>query len=476
MNATAIPIRPLLAAFATLAISANAQNTTPAAPPSPVVRESGEILTGTAGTPTGQRIAEPADALMTGIPKWWNGKRMFSGDLNPIFETRDRLDAKGIDLVSNYRGALFGILASQGGSRATWLDQIDLGATLKPDEMFDNKSLEGLLAFVNFRYRDNSPPNNPNTTVQADSMFNPTNWGSGTQVRLLAFGVQATSNDLFPIEDLLTLRAGWIQPQREFIDQPLSKIFQNNAINSNKGIGGSIPFGSSFTTWGGTLNIAAHSFYLKNGIFMSYPNPGATANHGFAFSGNSADPSLNGLFYMGEAGWKPEFGEDALPGRYAFGSYFYGAPGGLTTTWSGDTIAGLYGFYFQADQMLLREPSTGTQRSSEGLSAFNLLTFCPSKVEQNTFPFYFQSGLAYTGPLPSRDKDIIAAAIGYGLYSEQGTGNPGPNYTAVIEICYRVQLGGWTYIEPYFQYIVRPDGTSDVANAAILGFETGVVF
>jgi hypothetical protein len=103
-------------------------------------------------------------------------------------------------------------------------------------------------------------------------MFNPSNWQTGTQFRVTSFGLEIGTENLLPIEDMVTLRAGWLQPQREFIDQSLSKLFLNNAVNSAKGVDGNIPFSSSFSTWSGTLKFNLHeTVYLKNGLFMSYP-------------------------------------------------------------------------------------------------------------------------------------------------------------------------------------------------------------
>jgi carbohydrate-selective porin OprB len=462
------------AAAACLAAPLAAQQAT--LPPGPVVLTSGEILTGTAGTLTGERVPIPADARMQGFEKWWNGKSLASGTINPVFEARDALGEKGLILEANYRGAFFGVLSAQGGPMASWLDQIDLGARIKPGEIPGLERLGALQAFVAFRYRDQAAQMNPNNAVQAESMFNPTNWAVGRQFRLLSFGFEAGTRALLPVEDMLVLRGGWLQPQREFIDQPLSKMFLNTAITSNKGIGGNIPFGSSFSTWGGTLKLSLPAdLYIKNGLFMSFPNASASSNHGFSFRGNAADPSLNGLFYMGEAGATPKFGEQKLEGRFAFGAYFYGTPGGQTTTWSGNTAPGQYGFYFQADQRLTRESGGDAAKPPrEGLSVFNLLTLSPGNAVENTFPLYFQSGLAYEGAIPGRDKDLAIAAIAYGVYERNS--KPARDYTAVVELGYRAQLGGWTYIQPYFQYLVRPNGTSQVANAAVIGFQTGVVF
>lgn len=46
----------------------------------------------------------------------------------------------------------------------------------------------------------------------------------------------------------------------------------------------------------------------------------------------------------------------------------------------------------------------------------------------------------------------------------------------MLEGGYRFQLNGWSYVQPFFQYFSRPNGTEEVANAAVLGFLTGLVF
>jgi len=115
--------------------------------------------------------------------------------------------------------------------------------------------------------------------------------------------------------------------------------------------------------------------------------------------------------------------------------------------------------------------------SKQGLSTFNLLTFAPGYAVKNTYPFYFQSGLVYTGLIPGRDEDLTMISLGYGAY--QGDVSPAVDgYTAVIEGGYRFQINGWSYIQPFAQYFSHPNGTGTAAvqNAAVLGFLAGLVF
>ncbi|MFZ4780411.1 MAG: carbohydrate porin, partial [Terrimicrobiaceae bacterium] len=361
--------------------------------------------------------------------------------------------------------------------------------------------------FAQFRYRDSQADANPNRFVEASSLFSPTNWYSGTQFRVMQFGLEIGSADLLPVKDMIVLRGGWLQPQKEFIDQPLSKLFLNNAVNSAKGVGGNIPFSSSFSTWGGTLRIKpVEWYYLKGGLFMSYPQATASGNHGLAYQGYGPDSSQNGLMAMVETGVTPKIGPSELPGKFAIGGYYYG---GTKKSFPGTSGYGQYGMYFQADQMLWREPSpepgplakgpsdgkytvsgkdfkapVAAEKpalSSQGLSVFNLVTLAPKY--NNLYPFYFQSGLVYTGLIPHRDEDLTMFSIAYGSYSYyniENLQNSGvvnqPNYTIFLEGGYRIQINHWAFLQPFVQYEIRPAGNGLVQNATILGFSTGLTF
>lgn len=450
---------------------------------------SGAVLSGTAGTIDGVRMRAHEGNLSSPCSDWWNGKYMLGGRGNLLFDARRAAGDRGLTFTGYYQGAFFGAVAAQGGSKGFWDEQLTFGADLDFGKFLQVEPLEGVSGFVLARYRDSWPGSNPNTVVEAQSMFNPSNWQSGTQARLLAMGLYYGSGTRLAVKDMVVVRLGWLQPQRDFADQPLSKLFLNNAVNSAKGIGGNIPFSSSFSTWGGVLKLRLHdTVQFNNGLYMSFPSPTASANHGLQFDGS---PGKNGLFYMSEASYTPLLGEAKLPGKYAFGGYYYGTPGGQTVTWNGNTAPGQYGFYFQADQMLYREPDAAVaaggknfkevvpakeqQMRKQGLSTFNLLTFAPGYAKANNFPFYFQSGMVYTGLFPSRGEDLTMASIGYGAY-QGGVGSVEKSYTAVLEGGYRWQLNGWSYVQPFVQYFVRPNGTSQVQNAAVLGFLAGLVF
>lgn len=461
-----------------------------------------------AGTGVSAINTDSSASHESALAAWWNGKTLTGN----WFGVRDTLkDDYGLKLGGKYYGAFFGVVDSQNGSRGFWDQGIEFSGEQNFGKLFNAEALEGLTAFGGARWRDSRQSADPNQFVEASSMFNPSNWISGTQWRLLSAGLQYTTGNDLPVEDAVILRAGWLQPQKEFVDQPLSKLFLNNAINSSKGIGGNIPFSSSFSTWGGTIQVKPVEWhYAKAGLFMSYPSATASSNHGLAFQGFARDTSRNGLFAIGEVGVTPKIGPAELPGRYAFGGYYYEQE---NTSYFGSDYNGFFGFYWQADQVLFREPtheptpvvvkgpSDGKSfappggksfkepviaadppaLNQQGLSTFNLLYVAPKY--NNQYSFYFQSGLVYQGLIPTRDDDLTLIAIGYGAYSfnqiqaRQDSGvTDQPNYTGVIEGGYRFQINQWAFLQPFVQYIFHPNGTRAIANDTILGFSTGAAF
>ncbi|MEI6070698.1 MAG: carbohydrate porin [Verrucomicrobiae bacterium] len=437
----------------------------------------------------------------TPLADWWNGKYMTGN----WFGVRDALADKGLTFNGKYYGAFFGVVDSERGARGFWDQGIEFGAEHNFGKLLNVEALNGVKGFAQFRYRDSQLAADPNQFVMGNSLFSPTNWYSGTQFRVLSFGLEVGTAGLLPVKDMVVLRGGWLRPQAEFIDQPLSKLFLNNAVASAKGVGGNIPFSSSFATWGGTLKIKPTEWsYLKGGLFMSYPQATASKNHGVAFQGYGPDTSQNGLMTMVETGLTPKIGPSQLPGKYAIGGYYYGTS---KKSFLGTTGYGQYGMYIQADQMLFREaspaplakgPSDGKsvadgkdfkspvapekpKLSNQGLSMFSLVTLAPKY--NNLFPFYFHTGLVYTGLIPHRDEDLTIVSVAYGSYSYnnienlQNTGNTNqPNYTMFLEAGYRIQINSWAFVQPFAQYEIRPAGTGIVQNATILGFYTGLVF
>ncbi len=444
------------------------------------------------------------------LEQWWNGKYA-SGNW---FGVRDTLEDHGVTFDGKWRGTFYGITG--GGvdatgrhnvARGAFDEEIVLGMKLDFAKLFNSEALEGLTAYGSVRYRDGY---NPNNYVGASSLFQPSRYQSGTEWRLMPFYLTYTTPELFGVKDFLTISGGWQNPYEFFLDSPDSKLFTNNSIGTAKGLGANISWGSSYAAWGGFLKVKPTDwYYAMAGLYEAIPEATVYSNHGLDFAGYAQDPNQNGLFAVAETGLTPKIGASKLPGKYVVGSYYYGLE---NTSYFGQTYDAKYGFYWQADQMLFREPAkeesaplakgpgdgkavadgksfkeyktVETEKaklSDQGLYMINLVTYAPKY--DNVTPFFFYSGLIYKGLIPTRDQDQLGVAFSYGNYSyykieaenEAGT-SVHQTYEAAVEIDYRVQLTKFAYVQPFWQYIIRPNGTGLVENANILGLHMGVNF
>ena len=403
---------------------------------------------------------------------WWNGKGISGNWLG----LRDDIKDHGLTFDGKWRGVFFGIADSRNGPGNAFTQELAFAAKLDFAKLTKLQTIEGLGAFGEVRWREPGYNANPNNIVGGSALFNPSRYAGGVGWRLMNFGLTYKTPELFGVKDLFTATAGWLQPQKEFIEQPLGRLFVNNAMASSEGLGANIPFSSSFTSWGATLEVKPSKlYYTKAGLFMSYPNPTSSNNNGLMFQGNASDLAENGLFFLSETGLTPEVGASKLPGRYAFGAYYYGEDNPQFGT-------SKYGFYWQADQMLYREESSKPGKpSDQGLRTFNLFVFAPNGYN-NQYPFYFHSGLVYEGLIPARDADQLMVGLVFGEYSEKVQAaarkrkRAQPQDSALLEAGYRIKVNGWSFVQPFAQYIVQPNGTTAVANAAILGLFMGIDF
>lgn len=425
------------------------------------------VTAAVAGVPaSGDGSGQATEENPSRLAAWWNGK----GATGDWFGLRTELADSGLRLGGSWRAIYFGVLDSEGGSGSFFTQELVFNARLDLAKLTQWQTLEGLQAFGEVRWREPGADARPDSIVDANTPFNPSRFSGGLGWRLTTFGLAYSTPRFLGIEDFLTVRAGWLRPQREFIDNRFAGLFVNNALGSSRAIGANVPFGSSFSTWGGTIELAPREWhYVKAGLFMSFPDASESGNHGLMFQGYSPDPSQNGLFFLGETGFTPELGPSKLPGRYAFGGYFYGedAP---------DTPGDRYGFYWQANQMFFRHPGSA-EDSSQGLTWFSLFTFAPDGWA-NRYNFLFQNGFVYEGLIPKRGRDQLLAAMVFGEYADRMRAgeDPAPTSTTLLEFGYRVRLNDWAYFQPYFQYLIQPAGTPDVANASILGFFAGLEF
>ena len=431
------------------------------------------------------------------LAQWWNGKYATGN----WFGLRDTLADRGLTFQGTYKANFLGIVSGGLQQRFGYDDEFRFGVNLDVAKLTGWEAVKGLSFSSTVRYRGGA---GINKYSGASGTFAPTAFQSGRLWRFLSVYATYTTPELFGAKEFLTISGGWQNPSDFFLVQPESKFFLNNAISTTKGISpNGSPWGGSYAAWGGYIKVKPLEwYYAQAGLYLAMPYGTDTANHGLAFQGYHPDPNANGLYFLAETGFTPKIGPAKLPGRYSAGFLYWGLE---NTSFFGATYDQKVQFYFQADQQVYREPSPVVESpvyakgptdgkgvykqveepeqvlSNQGLYAFNLVNFAPKY--NNVLPFYFQTGLVYKGLIPTRDNDQFGVAFALGNYSyykilsEYNSGiGVHQTYEGVVEIDYRFQINKWAYIQPNFQYIIRPGGTGLVQNDAILGFQVGVNF
>jgi porin len=272
------------------------------------------------------------------------------------------------------------------------------------------------------------------------------------------------------LDDRLDIRVGRIGAGDDFLTSPLYTAFVNFAFDGNPGsVPVNIPSFSVYpvATWGlRTKVMPVESWSVMTGLYYSDPTLARNSAHGIDFSIRDSA----GIFVIGELGYLYQQGQGAtgLPGNYKIGAYVDSNGYPDLSSAAQAEIRGNYGVYVLVDQMVYRE---GDSQSPQGLTPFAAVTFAPSN--RNTFPWFFSAGVVYQGLIPRRDNDTAAFGLAYGKFSKYLSGQ---HYEMVLEWTYEVAIAPWLTLQPDLQYIIKPSGMSNIANALVGGMQIAINF
>ena len=116
----------------------------------------------------------------------------------------------------------------------------------------------------------------------------------------------------------------------------------------------------------------------------------------------------------------------------------------------------------------------------QGLGWFGRIAFGPQ--DRNFVGFYVESGLVYTGAIPTRDEDQVGIGFAYAQLTNGARrtleleGSRGVGAEMVLEFTYQLNLTKWLYIKPNAQFVINPGGTQDLGNAFVIGGRVSVNF
>lgn len=204
-------------------------------------------------------------------------------------------------------------------------------------------------------------------------------------------------------------------------------------------------------------------------------------------------PKSTGVLLPLELAWLPKSG-GLLPGSYKIGAWYdTSTADDVVSDINGNLFAitglppmqhqGRFGGYLSLSQQLtpLADP-----KSKGGLSAF--FNAVVASDQTSTTDSQIATGLIYTGPFRSRPDDDVAFAIGMTRVNSrianaelvQNALGLGPvavqGAELAMELHYTLRPTNGLLFRPSLQYVVTPGGTSQNANALVLGFTTSMNF
>lgn len=369
--------------------------------------------------------------------KWWNGPSATDQwlGLGPV------LSDHGLTITGSARQDYYGQVSGgylNNQPKSNWVNEEKLNALLNFGKLFDLDSLNGLTFSSTWRYRNagSNPGFASGTASGPSALFNPSSQVSGLGLRIMPQYLQWASDSTK--DPRFLINAGWENPYDQFLQQPLSKEFQNNNIVQAKGIGSTLGAGIPY------VNTLAN------------PALGQTAANGYT-QGNATGSKVK-YFNSSTVPWG---------GSYAA----WGATLRIKPTRDTYVMSGLYEAISQASgigatQLSATQVYPYTQVPSSLAGAFNSTALVYQQVGANGQPLHNANGtpkLAATGFIPGYNNNhgfnfqgspsmkVNTAAIGATSAVNQKTGGatPAANYGGnggfnSMNGLYNVNEIGWT--------------------------------
>jgi porin len=408
------------------------------------------LLVALAGAMILTKAARPETDLAT-----WLAQDTATGDWGGL---RNRAEAAGLNVDGSYQTDLLAnpIGGERQGFAYAGLMEISLDVDLGK-----LAGLDGTSFFIAGYWASGDDLSN----TEIDNLIGVSQVFNG---RTVALAQMYLEQELF--EGKLDIAIGRLSAGDDFATSDLYVSYVSTGINSNPfAIAANVP---SFTAdpvaqWGARAIVQpTEQIHVAAGVYNADPDVTKDGRHGVDFA---LDPE-DGVLAIAEAGyqWNQANDHTGMPGSVSLGGYVDTSDFSFLDG-SGRTRGGSDGFYLLLDQMVYREGGVG---SDQGLTPWGAFTLAPDQ-QINTIPFSAAAGLVWQGLLPGRDDDLTALAVYYGSFSDKLNDQ---SAETVVEANHRFQVGPWLYVTPDFQYVIRPDGRSDIDNAAVFGGEIGIEF
>ena len=426
---------------------------------------------------------------------------------------RTTLADKGVEISGGYTAEVWGNTTGGLKQGAVYTGLLDFGATLDLEKLVGWKGASVSTTWLWLSGRDASEDLVGNfLTISNIAGFN--------TLRMLELWFQ---QDFFLGEDDalpgLSVRVGQFTADSEFVISDYGALFTNGTFGWPAFLYTNIPAGGPGYPMGALgVRVAANPWEwltVQSAIFEGNVFDQDVNRHGFRWDLNSDQ----GYFWLNELQLRWNHGKaKGLPGQAKFGVWFHtadfadpffdedGTPlADEDSSGNPQTHAWNYGFYWILDQMLYREPGKAdpvvsslseagksvasskasvagetVEASNQGLGWFGRIAFGPQ--DRNFVGFYVESGLVYTGAVPTRDEDQVGIGFVYAQLTNGARrtleleGSRGVGAEMVLEFTYQLNLTKWLYVKPNAQFIINPGGTQDLGNAFVIGGRVSVNF
>ena len=127
-----------------------------------------------------------------------------------------------------------------------------------------------------------------------------------------------------------------------------------------------------------------------------------------------------------------------------------------------------YGFYGAFEQKL----TDRFEDKSGGLKLFGQFGYARNGI--NDVPYYGGGGLVFKGITKNRKEDSVGLAFGWHQFDKQLQNLENRTSEKVVELFYKIKLTEFLYIQPDFQYIIKPSGNEN--NGFAIGLRSCIVF
>jgi porin len=271
-----------------------------------------------------------------------------------------------------------------------------------------------------------------------------------------------------PWDDTLVITAGRMSMSDSFASLPVFGYLGSGSMDS---VPESIFFASPFTastiaTWGMVADYqTSNNLTFSYGLFQAPPNENKPDWNGTDFGIGSED----GYMMLMQVKWSPTFAGN-LQGEYMVGGYFFDGYDMARLRNGASFKDEGFGFYVQGQQMVWVDKND----SNRNITVWAGMQYSPTKtISAITYQPY--AGVQFSGFIPCRPDDAIFVSWTSGFFSSDYNNNQS-NCETVFEVNYLFQVNQYVSLQPVMQFVLNPNGQSDIDNAVVLGGQIMVSF